>query len=304
MKTDNIQLARLVNMEDPQSVLDEVKIIAFMIFPKLDFEPVNRVFADVVRLFQGKYPGYRQCNTEYHDLQHTTDAMLALTRLIHGATLQGETFSEKNVALGVISALLHDTGYIQTLDDDSGTGAKYTLIHIERSIEFMDKYFRQIDFSVEDFENCRDILNCTGLNTNISEIRFKSREIELLGKMLGTADLLGQMADRTYLEKLPFLFNEFMEGNVVGCISERELLKETLGFYDITKKRFAGELGNVKKYMIHHFKKRWNIDRELYQDAIDKNINYLKYILADHEEEHRNHLRRNGVMKRLDEEGM
>ena len=304
MEPDDVQLSKLIDMENPHSVLDEVRTIVFMIFSEFDFEPVNRVFADVVKLFRGEYPGHRVCNTEYHDLKHTTDSMLAMIRLIHGAILQGETLPQENVSLGIISALLHDTGYIQTLDDDQGTGAKYTLVHIERSIEFTHNYFTEKGFSLADFENCRDILNCTGLNTKIKDIPFKSKEIELLGKMLGAADLLGQMADRTYLEKLLFLYHEFREGNVAGYSSETELLKKTLGFYDIAKKRFADELGSVNKYLVYHFRKRWNIDRELYQDAIEKNMNYLKHILANHEKEYRDHLRRGGVVNRLDEESM
>lgn len=304
MEADKIQISQLINTENPQSVLNEVKTIVLMIFPEFNFEPVKRVFEDVVKLFRGEYPGYRKCNTEYHDLKHATDATLAMIRLIHGATLQGEAFGQKNITLGLISTLLHDAGYIQTLDDDSGTGAKYTLVHIQRSIEFMDKYFRGKNFSRGDFENCCDILECTGLNTKINEIKFKSREIELLGKMLGTADLLGQMSDRTYLEKLLFLFYEFREGNVTGYTSELDLLKKTPKFYDITKNRFASELGSVNRYLIYHFKKRWNIDRDLYEDAIEKSRNYLESILKNHEKEYRKHLRRGGIVKKLEEKGI
>ena len=136
MKADQVQISELVGMEDPHSVLDEVEHIVFTIFPEFDFEPVNRAFGDVVKLFRGEYPGYRKCNTEYHDLKHTTDAMLAMMRLTHGAILRGEALCQKHVTLGLLSSLFHDTGYIQTSDDDLGTGAKYTLVHIQRSIEF------------------------------------------------------------------------------------------------------------------------------------------------------------------------
>jgi len=298
------QISKLVSTENSQAVLDEVKTIVFMVFPKFDLGPVNRVFRDVVKLFREEYPGYQKCNTVYHDLKHATDTMLAMIKLIHGAILRGETLCPKNVTLGLITSLLHDIGYIQTLDDESGTGAKYTLVHTRRSIKFIDKYFAEKNFSREDFKNCRDILYCTNLNTRINEIRFKSGEIELLGKMLGTADLLGQMADRTYLERLLFLFYEFREGNVADYTSELDLLKKTLGFYDMVKKRLAGELGSVNKYMIYHFKKRWNINRDLYKEAIEKNRNYLKYVLANHEREYRDYFRRGNYVKKLYEKGL
>lgn len=304
MEVKRSQISKLIDTENPQAVLDEVKTIVFMIFSEFDFEPVNRVFRDVVKLFRGKYPGYQKCNTVYHDLKHATDAMLAMARLIHGAILQGETLGPKNISLGLISSLLHDIGYIQTLDDDSGTGAKYTLVHTQRSIKFMDKYFTEKSFSREDFESCRAILYCTDLDTKINEVRFKSREIELLGKMLGTADLLGQMADRVYLERLLFLFYEFREGNVAGYTSELDLLKKTLGFYGMAKKRLAREFDSVNEYMIYHFKERWNMNKDLYKEAIEKNKKYLKYVLANHEKEYRDYLRRGGYVKKLCEKGL
>ncbi len=110
---DDIQLSKLVDMDDPQIVLGEVKNILSMISPDFDCGPVSRVFADILRLFNGEYPGYRECNTPYHDLSHATDIFLAMARLIHGAVLAGEILDRDNITLGLISALFHDAGYIQ-----------------------------------------------------------------------------------------------------------------------------------------------------------------------------------------------
>ena len=294
-------MACLVNMEDHQSVLEEVKAIVSVMMPDFDFEPLNRAFRDVVSLFHGQYPGYRKCNTEYHDLKHTTDALLAMIRLIHGAVVNKQVFSEKRVELGLISALLHDTGYIQTADDNVGTGAKFTLTHISRSIFFMEKYLSENGYSREDIECCRAILKCTGLNVKINEMHFGSAEIEMLGKMLGTADLLGQMADRTYLEKLPFLYHEFKEGNVSGFETELDLLKKTLGFSNGTLERFDHELGGVNRYMRDHFRVRWGIDEDLYITSIKNQVKYLEHLLENHEDDYRNHMRRGNMIKLLDQ---
>lgn len=291
-------------MKNPQSVLDEVKIIVFRIFPEYDFKILEEVFNDILRLFSGKYPGYRRCNTEYHNLKHTTDVLLAMTRLIHGAVLRKKIFYQNNVTLGLISALMHDTGFIQASGDVSGTGAKYMLVHVQRSIDFMDKYFREKNFSKEDFEICRNAILCTDLGTEINEIHFKSRQGELLGKMLGTADLLGQMAAREYLEKLPFLFYEFREGDVPGCPTEMELLKKTSSFFMLTRKRLASDLGGVNKYLIYHFKSRWNINMDLYKLAIKKYQDYFEYILKNFPKEYRQYFRREKIVKKLKERGL
>ena len=297
-----MQLSRIVNMENPQSVLDEVRTIALMMFQEFNFDTLDQIFKDVVRLFKGEYPGYRECNTEYHNLKHTTDTFLAMARLVHGAFVSGENFSREQITLGLISALMHDTGYIQTLDDDIGTGAKYTGIDTTRSIVFMDKYLADSGFSKENFKYYPNILICTGLDTEIKEIQFDSRQTELMCKMLGTADLLGQMADRIYLEKLLFLFYEFKEGGIMGYDNELDLLKKTMNFYAMTQKRFANELDWMNKYMRYHFKARWNLDKDLYMEAIEKNISYLRFILENHEKDYRGHLKRGGMVKKLKEE--
>lgn len=287
----------LVPLGNPQKVLEEVKKIVHLMYPAFNFNPVQDVFKDVVKLFRGEYPGYRACNTWYHDLQHTTGCLLAMARLIHGGFVQGRVMEEWDAALGLIAALLHDTGYIQTAEDDDGTGAKYTMVHVERSIEFMKIYFAQYGYSAEDFLFCKNCLKCTGLEVNIGELKFISRNHETLGQMLGTADLLGQMADLTYLERLPFLYREFKEGGVPGFADELDLLRKTPAFWEFTQKRFAGELGGVDRLMRDHFRVRWGIDHDLDREIVERNIAYLQFILVNHGDNYQRYLRRDGLLK-------
>ena len=299
MKSPDTQISKLVEMDNPQKVYDEVKTIISMMFDQFDFEPVERVFTDIVKLFKGNYFGYQECLTGYHDIKHTTDAMLAAIRLIHGASLEGETITPEGVTLCIISSLMHDTGYILTMEDDARSGGKYTLVHIDRSIEFMDKYIETNELSKDTFMGCQDILHCTGFKTDIDKIQFNSHECELIGKIMGTADLLGQMADRTYLEKLPFLYHEFREANIDTYSSVMDLFEKSQDFYATTLKSFANELGGVNRFARPHFKKRWNIDRDLYADAIEKNMAYLKHVLKNREKDLPSLLRRGGYLKFL-----
>lgn len=297
----NVQLANLVNVEDPLKVWKEVQYLTTLIRPGANIAPVQQVFNHVIALFAGRVPGYLACNLEYHNLKHTTDTFLAMARLMHGAVVEGHAFSERNAVLGLVVAMLHDTGYIQTADDVEGTGAKYTATHVTRSIEYMQKYFSAKGFSTEDTETAEAILGCTGLNVNIAAMSFSSPEVEMLGKILGTADLVGQMSDRAYLEKLLFLFREFKEGGIPGYENELVLLEKTLQFYDFTIQRFAGDLGNVNLFLRSHFRDRWNVDRELYEEAIQKQIKYLRKILTSHRNEYREKLQRKGLVRKLGE---
>jgi hypothetical protein len=287
----------LVPLENPREVLKEVKKIVHLMYPGFNFNPVQDVFKDVVKLFRGEYLGYRACNTRYHDLRHTSGCFLAMARLIHGGFVQGTVMEERDAALGLITALLHDTGYIQTEADDNGTGAKYTMVHVERSIEFMKIYFAQHGYSSKDFLFCSNCLKCTGLEVKIGELKFVSRNNETLGQMLGTADLLGQMADRAYLERLPLLYREFKEGGVPGFTNELDLLQKTPAFWEFTQNRFAGELGGVDRLMRDHFRVRWGIDQDMDRETVEKNIAYLQVILENHGNDYQRFLGHDGLEK-------
>jgi hypothetical protein len=201
-------------------------------------------------------------------------------------------FSAEEINRILFSAMMHDTGYIQRESDPSGTGAQYTAIHIERSIDFITDYFRNNPNIEFDLEAIAQILRCTGLNVRIDDIPFRSEKNRFLGLVLGTADLLGQMADRYYVEKLPILYNEFMEARIPGFASEFDLMKKTSGFYKMAMIRFKYELGGTNCFMKNHFQARWNIPVDLYAIAMERNMDYLTKVVESGPDYKRN-LKRN-----------
>lgn len=294
------QLARLVDSYDPEATLKEALYLIAAMDPDFQLSRFTKVFTDTKRLFDGLYPGYQACNTEYHDFSHTCEVLLAMSRLIHGAFLTGTAFSGREIGIGMISALMHDTGYIQESTDHKGTGAKHTLTHIERSISFLRSYLRDDPaYGSGEMKDFTDVLHCTGLTAKVAEMDFSSEKIAILGKMLGTADLIGQMADRLYLEKLLFLYHEFAEGGVSQFTSEWDLLQKTIGFYAWTKQRFTGEFSGVDGFMIHHFRGRWGIDSDLYQESMQRNIDYIGDTLIHHPEDFTEFLRRGNMIAKL-----
>src|SRR5512146_2702136 len=135
-----VRLASLVDGQSPSEAFGEVRRTLAGILPGSDLDRLYRVFRDVRRLFEGRYPGYRGCNTRYHDFEHTTDTLLAMARLVRGAAVEGRSIDARAAHVGLAAALLHDTGYIQRTGDRGGTGAKYTASHIRRSIDFAREY--------------------------------------------------------------------------------------------------------------------------------------------------------------------
>jgi hypothetical protein len=289
----------LIKMDFPQSVYEEVRDLVSLVYADYDFTWLNNVFKDVVNLYNGNYPGYRQCTTPYHDLKHMTDVLLALASLIHGAHASGVSFRERHVTLALIAILLHETGYIQRDDDTSGTGGKYTLVRLERSIQFLDQYFADNGYDTKDCDICRSFIRCTDKDVSLVDMQFVSKGEETLAKMVATAEIIGQIADRTYLEKLLFLFQELSEVHVLGFRTELDLLENTLESYRRAQYRMENDLGDVKIYFAKHFRERWEIDYDMYGDAIENNLSYLGHLLENHRNDYRDRLQRGGLLKRL-----
>jgi len=277
---DKSQISTLIDMKSPEAVCNEVVLTLQLIDPKFDISAVHSAFRFTRELYEGRYPGFKACNTPYHNYRHITDTFLAMARLLHGAQLSDENFSERQVVLGVISALMHDTGMIQESHDSDGTGAKFTQHHVKLSMDFIQQHAVRLNLDDQEVADLRNIILCTDLMAEIPTIKFSSPQIELLGKMLGTADLMAQMADRTYLEKLLFLYHEFREAQMGDFKNEIDFLHQTLNFYKISEHRFDKILGNTSRFMVPHFKKRWAIDSNPYVDALNKQHAFLELILA------------------------
>jgi len=295
------KLSDLVDCTSMVAVIEEAQAIMSSISEDFDSAPVASAFQTIIELFEGNYPGYNKCNTEYHDLLHTTDTFLAMTRLTHGAVLNDEPFDKRSVTIGLMAALFHDTGYIQEKKDKGGTGAKHTVHHVIRSAEFFEKYMKEMGFAENDISLGKSAILCTDLSLDFSDVPFKNPEMRLLGQLLCAADLLAQMSDRTYLEKLLFLYHEFSEAGIGGYESELDLLQKTIGFYGFIDQRLHTISDRIDRFLVSHFSKRWEIKKNLYQDAIDKQKNYLSAIMEDLDSDPLGQLKRHGIAEKVRE---
>jgi len=273
------KLYDFVNPADSSCVLGEVKTTLPELFTSHHGHVFKQAFHDVKQLFSGHYPGYKASNTLYHDFEHTCSVTLATMRLIYGAISEGHTYSTSEITKGLLAALFHDVGLIQALDDDNGTGAKYTVGHEERSIQFMQANLEGC-LSIEDIADIADCITCTILSQSPANIPFRTENMRMMGNFIGSADLLAQIADRHYIEKLLLLFEEFKEAKLPGYETPFELLHKTRNFYqDVARKRLDQELGNVDRFMTPYFVKRWDVERDFYAEAIHNNLDYLDRIL-------------------------
>ncbi|WP_319541467.1 HD domain-containing protein [uncultured Pseudodesulfovibrio sp.] len=280
MREPTPKLYDFVDPADGECVRRETEEILREFFPDYEGVIFRNAFEDVEKLFFGLYPGYRASNTKYHDFEHTCSVVLATVRLIYGALVDGESFAEEECLKGILAALFHDVGLIQTADDTMGTGAKYTVGHEERSIMFMRSILDGV-MSRDDQDDIADCIRCTILAMSPSKVAFASENIRTMGYFLGSADLLAQIADRYYLEKLFLLFEEFQEARIPGYDSAMDLLAKTSTFYqEVVRIRLDKEFLRVDRYMELYFSNRRGVDKDLYSEAIDRNLSYLESILS------------------------
>jgi len=276
-----------INVEDANQVRDSVIAMFAARYPGADLKVLARAFDDVKALFEGGFPGYLPCDTLYHDARHTLDMTLAMARLVEGHDRiqpAGEALGARRAVLGVVIALLHDSGYMRRASEAHiENGAVFTKIHVSRSADFLSRYLPTIGYGPEADVAAR-LVHFTGYEMDIDDIKVADPKDRMLGHMVGTADLIGQMSDRMYLEKCrEFLYQEFVYGSIaretlpdgreiVRYSSPEDLIYKTPGFYEyVARDRISRKLGAADRYAEAHFN-----GPNLYQSEIDANMGYLR----------------------------
>lgn len=265
---------------------DIIRSIAEFNFDTTNLGRVEIVKDDILRLFNGEFEGYQRCDTSYHDFKHTLRVLVPYAQIIDGWNRSGQRplITYRFFELGLIAALLHDTGFIKKTGDDEGTGAKYTFVHIARSIAFANEYLPALGFTQDEINMICSMILCTGVIDRINKVIAPCDEAILCGYALGTADLLGQMAAQDYPEKLPSLYSEFKEGydysgiehlrkrGVIVFESEEALITNTPLFYNTEVQNRFKKMGSLDAYVKYH----WPDRNDYYKVAIEKNISRVE----------------------------
>jgi hypothetical protein len=277
-----------VATKDTEAVEREVQKIYLELFPEGDPVFVSRAFGWAVDCFRGNYADYQAIDARYHDLEHTMQGTLCMARLLkgrHKAKAQPE-ISQRLFKLGLLAILTHDTGYLKKRSDKDGTGAKYTAIHVERSVEFAGHLLTEKGFSQEDIRAVQNMISCTGVDASLNTIPFQGEAEKIVGYALGTADLVGQMAADDYVDKLPVLYSEFAEAaqfkdnakhHIPPFSSADDLMRKTPAFWEkFVLPRLEKEFGGLHKFLGDPLSHGPND----YLNRIEKNISRLRERLA------------------------
>ena len=256
---------------------------------------IKRAFADIGRVYSGQNPGYQPCDTEYHDIQHVLDVTLAMARLMDGYERSRKvTRSHAGdspampaacFALGVVTALFHDFGYLRKRGDRRHRyGAEYTMTHVTRGAAHLHDYLPRVGLKRYARTGAM-LVHFTGYERPAETIELNDTLLRRVGHMLGTADIIAQMADRCYLEKCrDRLYPEFVLGGLahktlsggrkqVIFSSGDDLVRKTPGFYMNAAKRLDLQLARAYEYAERHFR-----GQNLYLEEMQKNVRYAQAV--------------------------
>ena len=255
-------------------------------FPNDACDYIELHFRDVDNMFAGRYDGFQAMDAPYHDLEHTLQTTLCLAHLLynrHVADVQ-PVIDSPGFHKALIGIMFHDIGYLKESDDTEGSGAKYTHIHESRSCRHARAYLAAYGWEEDDIQGVENMISCTGPNSKIDTIPFRSDDEKCLGQAVCTADFIGQMSDPNYVPKLKVLYQEFEENYNFREIpkdqrpfsSYEDLLRKTRGFWEhFVSHKMAVECDGLWDYF-----KDPVTSNNLYLQAVENNIQTVDHLVA------------------------
>jgi hypothetical protein len=186
----------------------------------------------------------------YHNVEHTILVSLVGQEILRGKHIREGGVSCEDWLHFIISLLCHDIGYVKGVcqedrEDESlyatgledimillpfgSTDASLTPFHVDRGKLFIRERF-----------GLHNLIDAQAIKQNIELTRFPvptdkehSDTVHYPG-LVRAADLIGQLSDPRYLQKLPALFYEFEETGVnksLGYCTPGDLRKNYPNFY-------------------------------------------------------------------------
>lgn len=284
------QFTMLDNVHDTGEVQSRVNEIVAEFSSGHDLTQINRAFSLLDRAFDGGLAGYDRLKTPYHNRMHTNEVVLCAARMLHGMHLSGHGIDGDHLDAALIGALFHDVGYLMRHEESSGSGAQFTDTHVVRGMDFVREQLTDLPPRV--LTAVSKVIQLTDHRKPAHTVRFDNIQQCRAAYATASADLVGQMANRAYLERLIFLYQEFQEANFTAFRDVHELLEKTPEFYQLTKARLDHELGGLSPVLRRHFDADLGTERNLYLDAIEQNLAYLRRLIQEERRQRLKLLRR------------
>ncbi len=300
MKTNQISqtnspFVALGNSHDTGEVQSRVNEIVLDFAPGHDLAHINNAFTLLDQAFDGKLPGYEKLKTPYHNRMHTNEVVLCSARMLHGLHLAGKGLDDDHIDAALLGALMHDVGYLMRHEEASGTGAQFTDTHVVRGVDFVRQQLSGLPANV--MEAMTKVILLTDHRKPADWVSFDNVQQRRAAYATASADLIGQMANRSYLERLLLLYLEFVEAHLGGFSDVHDLLEKTTGFYQHTQSRLNHQLGRLFPVLARHFSVESGMERNFYVDSMESNLAYLQCIVREDRACRLDLLKRSSILK-------
>lgn len=219
-------LAYTLAMFNPNgTVIDAFVVHTLNEFQRLYPEPDNSQLQSLQQATRIALETLLNCDCPYHDLQHTILVTDVGQTILQGRQLARGDLSANEWIQAVVAMLFHDIGYLRTLlpqDNDNScvvdpagnrvsppvgsTDAYMTPYHVTRGAMYVSNRFANdpvIDTDV--------VAQCIEMTLFPVPQARRYQDTDTLPGLVRAADLIGQMADPQYLQKLSRLYAEFVE---------------------------------------------------------------------------------------------
>ena len=241
------------------------------------------LFDDVAALYAGNWPSHEACAVTYHNFNHALDVCLAAARMLSGwnKAEPAHPLGQKYFQLGMAAGLFHDAGYIKDKGDQAGAGGKFTLVHVQRSMEIAREYLEQKQWPKEEVEAVVRIISITDY-ASLPDLAplFPEPRLKIMAQIVATADLIAQMADIDYVRRIDDLFAEFKE--VYEFENRKTLAEKGTKVYKTVQEIKDGTIDFYEKFVLPTLTKLGRMDRYLtgffgdgrnpYQENITANL--------------------------------
>jgi hypothetical protein len=260
---------------------------------------LNELIPDLVGLYLGEWDTHEACQVGYHKLGHALDVSLAAARMIVGWNKvrdENERLSADNFLLGITAALFHDSGYIKDRGDNNGFGGKFSFSHVSRSKKLVTLYLEQRNWPRKSRDLIAKIIQATEFNEDVKlEGVFSDPKVEIIAKMVASADLIAQMADVDYLRRINDLFEEFVEAYKFE--GQEKLIEKGIHIFSSAQELIEGTMGFYEQFVLPRLHSLDRMDQYLTAFFGDGRNPYLENIAANlsgHLMDKRTHWRRLG----------
>lgn len=203
-------------------------------------------YAVVQQVAQMALSAIARTDAAYHDVEHTLLVTTVGLEILHGKHLLEAAITPTEWTNFTVALLCHDIGYLKGIcaaDDPAqhryatglgeglvaiaptATDASLTPYHVDRGKAFVAANL--MAYPAVDLEQVQQLIEMTRFPVPQDAAH---QATQTWGGLARAADLIGQLSDRQYLDKLPALFQEFTETGAHLALNYRQVQDLRAGY--------------------------------------------------------------------------